>query len=184
MNSTSQIIDLDFGLSQLSGNRALLLKLLQKFADEYRQLPGTLDLAFSEARWDDARVLVHTLKGVAGNLGCNALFEEARAFENHLKSQASVPENVARFSQVHQLTLSTIDELNGQTGQSGVDTQSAAKTVPPQALLSALKQHEFIPQSQLDDWLGALNTSAAHKEAIRDAIDELDYEQAIELIER
>lgn len=181
MNSTSQIIDLDFGLSQLSGNRALLLKLLQKFADEYRQLPVQLDLAFSETRWDDARVLVHTLKGVAGNLGCKALFDEARAFENHLKNQTSVPENVARFRQVHQLTLSTIDELNDQTVDS---LQSSAPTAQPQALLSALKQHEFIPQSQLDEWLNALNTNAAHREAIRDAIDELDYEQAIELIEQ
>ncbi|WP_218353126.1 Hpt domain-containing protein [Alteromonas lipotrueiana] len=181
MNSTPQIIDLDFGLSQLSGNRTLLLKLLQKFADEYRQLPAQLDQAFKDDRWDDARVLVHTLKGVAGNLGCNALFEEARAFENHLKDQASVPDNVAQFSQAHQLTLSTIDELNGHT----VQTPTAeSDNIQKQALLGALKQHEFIPQSQLDNWLNSLSFDESTKNEIRDAIDELDYEQAIELIER
>lgn len=180
MNSTTQIIDLDFGLSQLSGNRELLFKLLHKFANEYRQLPTQLDDAFARNDWEQSRILIHTLKGVAGNLGCNALFEEARHCENQLKNNHAKPDNMASFVRVHQQTIAFIDEHDAAQ----VSPAPASDDTSKQALLSALRQHEFIVQDQLDTWLAALALAEPQQQAVREAIDELDYEEAISIIEQ
>ena len=42
MDSAEKIINLEFGLSQLSGNKTLFLRLLQKFADEYQHASDKL----------------------------------------------------------------------------------------------------------------------------------------------
>ena len=180
MNQSPAIIDLEFGLSQLSGNRTLLVTLLQKFAAEYRTTPATLQQAAADSQWDKARLLVHTLKGVAGNLGLNALHHESRDYENHIKDHHSLPPNQQAFEQVLNQTIAEIDALDATDSApvASPDNSGAART----ALLSALEGHEFIPQDQLDSWLSDLQMSEAEQNALQDAIDELDYDAAVALL--
>ena len=111
MNNTTSVIDLAFGVSQLSGNRSLYVSLLQKFAAEYQDLPVRLDHALAENRWHDVRTLVHTIKGVAGNLGCNALHEEARTYENAIRDSHTVPVTHHTFIDTLAETLGAIEKL-------------------------------------------------------------------------
>ena len=57
------------GLRLVSGNKVLYRRLLTEFKKVYSDAPGKLDLLFSESRMDELKHYLHTLKGVAGNLG-------------------------------------------------------------------------------------------------------------------
>jgi HPt (histidine-containing phosphotransfer) domain-containing protein len=78
-------LDLDTGLTNLSGNAAQLHGLLVQFDDMFwrdiNRLPGIL------ARCDMAQAhsLIHTFKGAAGTLGLTALHERAISLETKLR---------------------------------------------------------------------------------------------------
>ena len=78
------IIDAEEGLSRVGGNPKLYVKLLKKFCKDHAQ---DLEL-IHQCRANDSRKkaqrLLHTLKGVAGTIGANALEERADALEQKL----------------------------------------------------------------------------------------------------
>jgi len=57
------------GLRLVSGNKVLYKRLLDEFKKGYSDAQGKLDLLFSENRLEELGHYLHTLKGVAGNLG-------------------------------------------------------------------------------------------------------------------
>lgn len=176
MTQATTLIDLEFGISQLSGNKALLLTLLNKFSDEYRQTDDKMQQYFSDNDFSAARTYIHTLKGVAGNLGLTALFEASKAVDGALKQADVVPENYSAFTVILADTLDAIAHIDDNPAPPQHDAgDDAAKA----ALINALKANEFIPQSQLDDWLNAIYQDTASREALRRDIDELDYQSAL-----
>ena len=58
-------------------------------------------------------------------------------------------------------------------------TNNAAAERAEKQLVAALKASEFISQTTLDEWLNAMNLSDEKREAIIEAVDELDYEEAL-----
>ena len=92
MNQSTTVLDIDFGMSQLSGNRELLFKLLRKFANEYRTLDADLQALVAKHAFNDAYSLVHTLKGVTGNLGLFALHEASKPIESGFRNEQQVAE--------------------------------------------------------------------------------------------
>ncbi|MCU7555110.1 Hpt domain-containing protein [Alteromonas sp. ASW11-19] len=182
MTQTLTLIDLEFGISQLSGNRALLLTLLNKFSDEYRQTDDKLQQLCASDDFDAARAHIHTLKGVAGNLGLRALHVACKEQEDALKAENTLPENYDTFIAVLNDTLgaiSLLDDNPDATAPSGDADTAVAKA----ALLSALKANEFVPEAQLQEWLTSIFSDEAERNIISEFIDELDYQSAIDRIE-
>jgi HPt (histidine-containing phosphotransfer) domain-containing protein len=120
--------------------------------------------------------MVHTLKGVAGNMGCNLLHVEAHNYEQAIKESHTVPASHHTFVDALSQTITAINALATETNASPDTSQQR------EAFITALSQHEFIPEEQLDKWLNELAIPASQHETIRDAIDELDYEIALELV--
>ena len=182
MTQAITLIDLEFGISQLSGNKALLLTLLGKFSDEYRQTDDKMQEYFSQRDFTAARTHIHTLKGVAGNLGLSALFHASKALDEALKQADDVPEQYPAFVVILSDTLDAIARVSDSettTNSPSGETDIAAKA----ALINALKANEFIPQTQLDDWLNAIYSDASVRETVRGHIDELDYQSALTVLE-
>ncbi|MBF0284609.1 MAG: CHASE domain-containing protein [Magnetococcales bacterium] len=77
-------IQLEEGLKRVGGNRTLYKKLLMEFSRDYRH--GVANLADAMARGEslEVRRLVHTLKGIAGSIGANALQLAAQRCESAL----------------------------------------------------------------------------------------------------
>lgn len=183
MNNALPIIDLEFGTAQLSGNQAMFIRLLEKLAAEYEHLDARLGSALAAAQWDEVRILVHTLKGVSGNLGCSALHEQARIYEESIKRSHEIPHNHQQLLETHEQTLAAITKLS-QAEAAPAESATAAEpaAADKSALLQALEQHEFIPQEKLDGWLQRIGLQDDAENALREAIDELDYEAAIALV--
>ena len=194
MESSDTLIDLKFGLSQLSGNSSLLLRLLQKFSDEYVGAEDKLTLLFTQQNWDAARTYFHTIKGVAGNLGINQLHQASRQAENELKSLSEPPASFPFFCETLNATLSYIQTLQAnpallEEGGSGtqeteqsLSVEPASTIAAPDDFIRALEQNEFIAQEQLDAWLAVSTPDSGKQQQIRDAIDDLDYENALTLL--
>mgnify|MGYP003986589101 FL=1 len=73
--------DLGEALVRMSGNRALLHELILEFGDQCRNCDMTLWPLIDAEQFEDAHVMVHSLKGAAGNLVALTLFEKAQALE-------------------------------------------------------------------------------------------------------
>ncbi len=68
-------------LHLLQGDESLLLRLLLKFADEQAESPLHLSEYLKQNEWDNAAAKIHQIKGVAGNLHINEVFEVANKLE-------------------------------------------------------------------------------------------------------
>jgi DNA-binding transcriptional MerR regulator/HPt (histidine-containing phosphotransfer) domain-containing protein len=78
--------DLAEGLSRLQDNRHFYRKLLLNFADGYAHIDAEIKKALDSADWDQAHSLVHTIKGMAGNLAAKDLQAASIALEKLVKN--------------------------------------------------------------------------------------------------
>ncbi|HRE71667.1 MAG TPA: PAS domain-containing protein [Accumulibacter sp.] len=79
-------LDAAAGLQAADGDRSLYLRLLQLFAAQHGNDGERLRAHLAADRWDDARRLAHTLKGVAATIGATTLRERALALESALRA--------------------------------------------------------------------------------------------------
>ena len=86
-------IAVDKVLERLNGKRPLLMKILIDFRTQYLPLMADIRQAVTSNERDQTLFLAHTLKGVAGNIGAEALAAAALALENAVKEgkQSLVP---------------------------------------------------------------------------------------------
>ena len=77
--------DLKDGLKRLQGNKTLYRKLLLNFATDYSRVADEIREALDANDFDQARSLVHNLKGLAGNLAALELQETAVNLEKLIK---------------------------------------------------------------------------------------------------
>ncbi len=106
-------IDTESGLSRVGGNLKLYKRLLKKLAHECVNFIAEFDAAIEQGDWSCAQRLVHTLKGVAGNLGAVKLEGYCASLNEAAKQQlhdAVAREQIAdELSRLH-VAISLIDE--------------------------------------------------------------------------
>ena len=78
--------DLDSALVRLGGNRALLIKLLLRFATDYASTFFQIVELLSENQSSRAAGLLHRINGASSSLGATALAESAQRLENEIRS--------------------------------------------------------------------------------------------------
>ncbi len=83
-------IDLGWGLERIGGNKRLFVKLLKEFALNHHNAVSLIEQKLAEGDLDDARRELHTLKGVAGNIGARILQQEAGNMEKELEGNEPV----------------------------------------------------------------------------------------------
>lgn len=104
MKNTNSFIDnINEVLERLGGNTALLDKLLQIFIDTYGNTGIQLKTFLSDAQFEEAHRLVHSVKGVSGNLGFAGLYAASLELEQILKG--------GKFDGIEAETARFIEEL-------------------------------------------------------------------------
>lgn len=79
-------IDIDDGLNRLGANTKLYYELLLKFQDNHSNFIADLTTKLTTGKQEEAQRLLHTVKGLSGNLGMTKLHEVCKKTEQHLKS--------------------------------------------------------------------------------------------------
>ncbi|MGB4499060.1 MAG: response regulator, partial [Methylococcaceae bacterium] len=80
-------LDTDSGLRRAGKNRKLYLQMLSQFAYDFANYETTFENYMTNFEWTDAERLAHTLKGLTGTLGANAIQLYASNLESACKNQ-------------------------------------------------------------------------------------------------
>jgi signal transduction histidine kinase/DNA-binding response OmpR family regulator len=105
-------IDVSDGLRHTMGRQDVYLKLLRKFAANYRHAAEQSRTALAQGERDTALRLAHTVKGLAGNVGASVLREAAGQLESALKqpdAAAALPGLLEAFERALHTVIQTLD---------------------------------------------------------------------------
>jgi len=80
-------IDTKIALKRVSGNKALLIKLIKKFATDYKDIIVKIKNYLDINDKKSAKREAHTLKGLAANFAANGVLEVARKLELAIKNE-------------------------------------------------------------------------------------------------
>lgn len=108
------------GLKNMGGNRKGYLRVLQGFKDDYGNFASELRDIVEKSDFEQAGIVLHSLKGVAGNIGAFRLYELCRILESDARDEDSV--NFEADFNLFSTELEMIIE-----GLDGVQTQSVIK---------------------------------------------------------
>ncbi len=80
-------IDAELGIKRVMGNRNLFKNLVEEFITTFNNVELEMSQLLEAGNFDKARDLAHAIKGSAGNIGANDLYQTAARLENALQAQ-------------------------------------------------------------------------------------------------
>ena len=101
------------GLQRLQGNQILYEKLLFEFYRAQNQDAKHLDILLAADKVEDARHMLHTLKGTSGTLGAKRLYEFSSQLERELAEHGSIQDEAAyiSFHKAFDQVMESLDSL-------------------------------------------------------------------------
>ena len=184
-------------LENLMGNRKQLIKLLLEFCQSFAHAPVQIEAALTTGDTETARLLTHSIKGVAGNLGAMELFRAASELETAIRQNKAELGGLeySEFCGSMNIVLgnySYLLELN-HLGKADLTLQDNSEHTLVENFddlrNSILQLREMIKENNFNagDYAQKHLTGSNYldKEKLRDllqAIEEFDYEQAMLLL--
>jgi CheY-like chemotaxis protein len=84
-------VNTHLGLKRVGEDRALYLKILTKFREGQSHAIDEIQLALQKEEREEAKRIVHTLKGLAGSIGAEELQRSALALEKAIQVESELP---------------------------------------------------------------------------------------------
>ena len=169
-------INLRWGLERVGGNRQLFQKLLGDFLSHHGNDLEELEKMLVVADREGARRLVHTLRGVAGNIGATAVQAEAARLESDLtQAKADLPAALPEaFVSAFSTLLSGLTQLEQQADTRAMPEQESAdlKSIDSKALLHHLEQLLEEGDPQAKELIPQLQTALPQR-ALKDTLQQL-----------
>jgi two-component system sensor histidine kinase/response regulator len=180
-------IDTANGLARTQGNRELYLKLLRRFRVSQQSFGSEFDAAVASADWELALRMAHTLKGLAGSIGANALQQACDTLEAQALEQRA--ERDARDLGVSELTrvLTALAAVNdAETGSGEVESGAADVRVILAELVQQLGNFDTSALDTVERHRTLLSTgpSAALFESLESALGDFDMLAARDVAEK
>ena len=177
-------LDTATSLDRLQGNKPLYLKLLSKFSDHYQDFDLQLDRALGQPDKEPAVRLAHTIKGLAGNIGANALEAIAARAESELHSDQRSDETLDALRAEVKNLLQQLDAIHGNNpARQSTGTFDKAHAAQLLEQLNAMLEEydvavgDFLHRNKAS--LSAPELSTPLK-SLEKAIADYDYEQAMQ----
>ena len=185
--------DADNLLVRLGGNRELMCSLLREFIEHYRGTADKLNILLESAQHQEALQLLHSVKGVAANLGVVTLQQLASELEAALKS--GKPINSVTFSTELQATCDLFTQYLAScpTVRGTQQTATSGNTGKLSAILNQLNgyllEHELTPGELTDSLQQARNGLTNPKkrlllEQLLQQLDHFNHDGALMTVER
>jgi PAS domain S-box-containing protein len=197
-------LDIKAGVERLSGNEKLYQRMLHKFMTDFRDYADRIALALNAEDWESATLLVHTLKGVAGDVAAPELLRASAGLERRLRewkagrtplaaefspamdelkrAMAKVLEAMAERlespgSLERSAEASRSQRNAGETGEPATDNLRAAQPFLDK-LDEALRRNAYFDDALLDELERALPSARCAIQRLREHSDAFDYPQA------
>ena len=103
-------IDLKSALSRLGGNKQLLKELLYDFYKKYASITEEMNSEIQKGNIDRVEIMAHSIKGIAGNISANDLYETAGELEKAIreKNKEQYQSLLTNFDKELQLVLEAL----------------------------------------------------------------------------
>jgi CheY-like chemotaxis protein/nitrogen-specific signal transduction histidine kinase len=186
-------------LKRLGGNRDLLGRLLEGFAEEYPMAVDEILSALQGGNRPLAHRLAHTLKGVALQIGASALADAARDAESVMETEGALPEPMlgrlrAALKRAIAVSAAGATRLGNTTKPATADDRDNIALDPTQRQALATQLAELRVMVQKNSFLatkgGAAVLEAVRKTPLRGGgedlvrvLERLDFEKALEIID-
>lgn len=176
-----ELINTEDGLSRVGGNKVLYLKLLTKFSDKGTEHYEEILREQKEGDQVVAIRLAHTLKGVAGNLGIDGVFEAAKVVEAQLKEEES---GTLALGDLQKAVDAVVEDLKKLT-------KTESKPEEKVKLKDVLDKLERLKELLEDDdpeakiileEIGMVEGYEDHFKAIRANVESYDFEEAANIL--
>ncbi|MCU7834077.1 MAG: response regulator [gamma proteobacterium symbiont of Taylorina sp.] len=195
-------IDTGEGLETCQGNEKLYRKLLIKFNHSFKDTESDFTEQFKQAQETDksnnnseaSTRCVHSLKGVAGNIGAKDLFKTAQELESACKENQSDEQIALLLNDVDKnlsVVLASLDALNNSTPESAKETNNAAlDTEQLSSLLAQLRElleDDDPDAADIVEEIEDLPGISSHKIVLKlllKAIDKYDFELALKELDK
>jgi len=183
-------IDTDNGLARVAGNARLYRNILIKFRDSQSDVAEQINLALTNGDNKTAERHAHTLKGVAANIGAEAVRDQAGALEAAIKQGAATDDLLATVRATMSelvVTLSILDKSDGEvveSNRSDIDISSFKPLL--QELMALIEQDD----ADAIDFLDTIKnqTTGANSIAgitrLEELLGEYDFEQATQALDK
>ena len=179
-------IDTVTGLSRVGGNTALYLKILKKFRDGQADVVQRIQVAAEAGDTECAQREAHTLKGLAGNIGADALQALAQKVEavfNHGDDQwdQDLPQLQDELARV----IAALGDVGPGVATEGVETAAELDPALVADLLVKLREHLEDDDAAAGESLEALRAQLPSDEypdtleVIGKAIEDYEFEDAL-----
>ncbi|MBB2493384.1 response regulator [Aquipseudomonas ullengensis] len=180
-------VDMASGLRRVLGKPELYQRLLSKFAASQADFPGQLRSALAAGESDSAERLIHSLKGLAGNLGALDLAAQAATLESAIKD-ARHEELGTLLAELEHSLASLVGAIRAQFPPAAAEPVSAVDEQQLQQLCRQLQQlfAEDNPRAGkvFDEQAELLRSAFTHDYAmLAAAVRGFDFERALELLQ-
>jgi two-component system sensor histidine kinase/response regulator len=194
MQALQAIPDLDVkqGLQRCTHNPAFYASMLRKFVVSQEGVSQRIEVALASKDLLLAERLAHTLKGVAGNLGAGSVQHHAEELENALRRGAPMAQTRAALERTAGALSTLIAALKAAPGLLKVESTLApgklgvAEHAEVQRMVGKIRilLAGDDPEAQIEWEAHAhlLRANYPNGAAIEAAINDFDFEQALELM--
>lgn len=129
--------DLDAAIVRVGGNKKLLRSLVLKLYTQYQNFDPLLNNLLEAKKFDDAQIQVHTLKGSAGNLAAQSLYDAAQKLELAIagRKESIISEQLPVFLEVLSATMEAIETVprvekaENSSAQGPLDKKAVLQTI-------------------------------------------------------
>jgi two-component system, sensor histidine kinase and response regulator len=152
------------GLSRVGGNKQLYAKLLCKFREGQENAVEQIRVALQSGEVETAARLAHTVKGVSGNLGGDALYRAAADVEKAIKEGAKdIEDPMAEFASKLKVVMGGIKVLEERlAAQQGSEKPSAKVEMDKEAVKLLLQEMAQLLESDLTEAMSRLEALRRH----------------------
>jgi two-component system sensor histidine kinase/response regulator len=130
-------LDISNGLRRMLGKKSLYLSMLRKFVAGQKSTPAKIINALDSEDWSTAERLVHTLKGVSGNIGATGMQQLAGNIEVAIKARSSREEINVWIEELTVALESIISQLENKLPQ---EPEKISVIVDPEILKAVCKK--------------------------------------------
>ena len=185
-------IDMARGLAQAGGNKKIYFSVLSKFLSNYASTVDDIRKALADNDTETSHRLLHTLKGVAGNIGAHKLHDTAQSLEDGRdvddiegdlrtleKALQEVVTSIASLQQPQNTPVPSEENKNGTIDHSAI----LALTETITALLEESDTEVEQPIEKLTACLK--NTSlSSYAQELENKVGRYEFDEALEVMEQ
>ncbi|MCK5852515.1 response regulator [bacterium] len=183
-------INVEEGLIRVAGNKKLFVKIVKSFYNSNMSFIQELEDAFNSGDKEAAVRAAHTIKGVSGNIGANALYKAAEILEKELSEDniEDIQLKLLKFKEVlNPVLLSIQEELIRETADNELKEEAVADKSKIKEmmneLIALLEEDDYEAGSQIDaviEMAGSLSKDDFKK--AKAYIENYDFEEALEIV--